>query len=168
VVSIFRGAGATNVRWVWSPNVDDGNLPFSDLYPGDRWVDWVSLDGYAWGSLKGGAWRSLESVFAASYDRLTRLTTKPVMIAETSANEDGHDKAEWIRTGLGRVLAQRFPRVRALIWFDKRFEGADWRVDSSPAALNTLRSVVASPAFSSDPSTLLSATAAVARVPRRR
>jgi len=43
VVSIFKEAGATNVRWVWSPNVNcEGQCPFQAFYPGDSWVDWVA------------------------------------------------------------------------------------------------------------------------------
>src|SRR5581483_8582485 len=42
VVSIFRQEGATNVEWVFSPNVDcAGKCPFTAFYPGDSWVDWV-------------------------------------------------------------------------------------------------------------------------------
>jgi Glycosyl hydrolase family 26 len=160
VVSLFRAEGASNVRWVWAPNVDDGELPFEAYYPGDGWVDWVGLDGYAWGHVKGGPWLSFAAIFGASYDRLGKLTAKPMMITETAANDDGYDKAGWIRAGLGRELA-KLSRVRALIWFDKAFEGADWRVDSSPAALAALRTALS--AFTSDPSGLLAPTAAGSR-----
>ena len=45
LVTVFAEEGASNVRWVWSPNVNpDGYLPFERLYPGDRWVDWLALD----------------------------------------------------------------------------------------------------------------------------
>ena len=49
VVSVFRGEGAANVKWVWSPNVDNGDYPFARYFPGDSWVDYVALDGYNWG-----------------------------------------------------------------------------------------------------------------------
>src|SRR4051794_35239575 len=81
IVSIFRQEGATNVKWVWCPNVDSGNYPFAQYFPGDEWVDYVALDGYNWGT--GGAgvnkWQSLSEVFAPSYEQLTQMSTKPVM-----------------------------------------------------------------------------------------
>ncbi len=38
---IFEQEGATNVRWVWAPNVKPGlPTPYAELYPGDDYVDW--------------------------------------------------------------------------------------------------------------------------------
>ncbi|MGN6700450.1 MAG: glycoside hydrolase family 26 protein, partial [Thermomicrobiales bacterium] len=51
VHDIFREEGATNVRWVWSPNVADAyTTPFAEVYPGDNYVDWIALVGYNWGT----------------------------------------------------------------------------------------------------------------------
>ena len=36
VVSVFRGEGADNVKWVWSPNVDNGDYPFTRYFPATR------------------------------------------------------------------------------------------------------------------------------------
>ncbi len=146
VVSIFRSEGVTNVQWVWSPNVDWGDAPFSAYFPGDAWVDWVGLDGYNWGTQKQSGWRSLGQVFGSSYDRITRLSDKPVMIAETAAPERGGDKAAWIRHGFLRDIPNRLPRVRAAVWFDRTKE-TDWRVNSSSSALAAFREVAASPLY---------------------
>src|SRR5205823_6909101 len=91
VHDVFVEEGATNVRWVWSPNVDyPGATPFEAMYPGDDYVDWVALDGYNWGGSNGYTpWRSFTGVFGASYFRLARLTTKPLMIAEVGCVEVG-------------------------------------------------------------------------------
>ncbi len=145
VVDLFRRAGATNVRWVWSPNTDcGGDCPFQNLYPGDAWVDWVALDGYNTGRV---GWKSLGQVFGPSYRKLIDLTGKPVMIAETSSTEVGGDKAAWIRQGLLQQVPADLPRVRAVVWFDQRTDG-DWRVDSSPSALSAFREVVRSRTYS--------------------
>ena len=97
VVSVFRAVGATNVLWVWSPNVDcGGQCPFDAFYPGDAWVDWVALDGYNYGPVDDVPWMSMAQIFGPSYDDLTALTTKPLMIAETASTEEGGDKAAWI------------------------------------------------------------------------
>jgi beta-mannanase len=147
VVGIFRAEGATNVRWVWSPNVDDGTMPFRAHYPGDRWVDWVALDGYNWGRLHGPeGWQSLGQVFGPSYDVLTRMTSKPVMLAELGATEHGGSKADWIRDALLRELPARMPKVRAFVWFDVEAE-ADWRTTSSPGAFEAFRQAVRTSAY---------------------
>lgn len=147
VVGIFRNAGADNVRWVWSPNVQCfGRCPFTAFFPGDEWVDWVALDGYNYAAASHVPWFSFTTLFAGSYDIITRLSAKPVMVAETASAEDGGDKAAWIRSAFLRALPTRFPRIRAVVWFDQAKE-TDWRVDSSTASLNAWRDVVSSPLY---------------------
>jgi hypothetical protein len=139
---VFRKAGALNVQWVWSPNVDYGGVPFEAMYPGDSYVDWVALDGYNWGTARTSGWRSLASIFGPSYDRLRRLSIKPMMIAETASSEIGGDKAAWIRTAFAQDLPRRLSAVKAVVWFDRDAE-LDWRISSSATALNAFRAVFA-------------------------
>jgi Glycosyl hydrolase family 26 len=154
VVDLFRFHGATNVRWVWSPNEDSGgNLQFAPLYPGDKWVDWVAMDGFDFGGTIG--WPSFTAIFGSTYERMAELSDRPMMIAETAAGEDGGDKAAWIASALGRELP-RFPRLRAVVWFDEEVPNADFRVDSSEASVGALRQALASPEYSATRRTLLS------------
>lgn len=145
VVGVFRQDGATNVKWVWSPTVDYGDYPFAAYFPGDSWVDYVALDGYNWGAagVGTGRWESLREVFASSYAKITQLSSKPVIIAETSSSEVGGNKANWIREGFLKTIPQDFPRVTAVIWFDRDAE-EDWRIDTSSSSLAAYREVVAS------------------------
>lgn len=144
VVRLFRKAGASNVRWVWSPNVDcDGRCPFGSFYPGNSWVDWTGLDGYNYGRLDHMPWMSLLSIFRRSYQELRRISHKPTMIAETSSIERGGDKAGWIRQGFLRDIPRRMPAIRLVIWFNRQKE-TDWRVDSSRKTLRAFREVVRS------------------------
>lgn len=142
----FVAAGATNVRWVWSPNIEyAGSTAFADLYPGDAYVDWVGLDGYNWGTSKAGkAWLSFEGIFLGSYQRLLSLTAKPMMIAEMASTEVGGDKAAWIRQAFLDQLPTTFPKVRAVTWFHENKE-TDWRVTSSAAALAAFQEAAGSP-----------------------
>jgi membrane-bound metal-dependent hydrolase YbcI (DUF457 family) len=135
IVSIFRSEGATNVRWVWTPYVDQNRLPFKRYYPGDAWVDWAGLDGFNWGN----PFQSFREVFEASYRSMVRLTSKPLMIAETGSVEGaGEAKSIWIRTAVRRILP-RLKHVRALVWWSAVHpNGTDWRIDTSPAALAAL------------------------------
>ena len=143
MVGIFRSEGATNVKFVFSPNIISPNSPdFTPMYPGDRYVDRVALDGYNWGrAAVGQHWRSFYDVFAASYAVLARLTSRPMLIAETASTEVGGDKAGWITHAFRRNMA-RFPRIRAVVWFNHRKE-TSWQVNSSAAALASYRRIVA-------------------------
>ncbi|MGI8857439.1 MAG: glycoside hydrolase family 26 protein [Thermomicrobiales bacterium] len=145
VWAIFRQEGATDVRWVWSPNVGDQTTDqFRTFYPGDGYVDWVGMEGYNWGTTQPwSAWADLATVFGATYSNLTRLTNKPFMIAETASTEVGGNKAAWITQGLLTDLPSRFPRVRAVVWFNENKE-TDWRVNSSAAALAAYTAVAKS------------------------
>ena len=101
---IFRSAGADNVRWVWTPNVDGGGqYPFRRFYPGDRWVDWVGLDGFNWA--KRGEWQSFTDLFGSSYETLSRISSRPMIVAETGSSQSGGDKAAWVSSALRREIA---------------------------------------------------------------
>jgi hypothetical protein len=168
VVGIFRERGASNVRWVWSPNVDYGGATFTEYFPGDAWVDWAALDGYNWGTLHGArGWQSFGAIFGPSYDVLAKLTRRPLMIAETASGESGGSKAAWIQSAFLTELPRRLPRIRAVVWFDQNKE-ADWRIVSSPASLDAYRQVAASPQFAAGAAELVGAPRVDAAAASRR
>jgi hypothetical protein len=129
---IFQREGATNVQWVWSPNIIDGSAPdFAPMYPGDADVDWVALDGYNWATRN--PWQSFTQIFQPSYDRITALTNKPLMIAEWGSTEQGGEKGAWLRSALTSEIPSRFPRIKAVVYFNQDYR-EDWRITSSEAA----------------------------------
>jgi glycosyl hydrolase family 26 len=152
LVKVFREVGADNVIWVWCPNVNTGHLPFMQYYPGNRWVDWVGLDGFNWGGSIG--WRPFSEIFAGSYEELVRATHKPVIIAETGSGQTGGDKAAWVASALETELSQ-FRWVRAVVWYNA-VDRADFRINSSPAALRAFRRGIAAPLYSGTRRELLS------------
>jgi hypothetical protein len=155
IVTIFRQERATNVEWVWSPNMDcGGRCPFTSFFPGQSYVDWLALDGYNYSLVNHAPWLTFSQIFSTSYAEVTKLTTKPVMIAETASAEPGGNKAQWI-TDAFQSLPASFPKVRALVWFD-RVKETDWTVNSSPASLAAWRAVVASAQNQGTAATLLS------------
>ena len=130
---VVEAAGATNVTWVWCPNIDTRHkfTPFEELYPGDAYVDWTGLDGYNQDGHSSFAW-----LFGDGYKRLLGLApAKPIMISQTSSVEEG--KAAWIADALTQ-LPRRFPRIKALVWFNWRINENGtwwpWHIESSPAA----------------------------------
>ncbi len=137
---IFRDQRATNVQWMFSPNIlsPDKNpaehlLPY---YPGDDVVDVVGLDGYNFGDHhdRWHEWTSYSNVFERTL-QAAQAWGKPLMISEVGC-ADGPRKPEWIKDFLASVSADS--RVSGFIYFnhDKRREGEpNWRLDSDPESL---------------------------------
>jgi beta-mannanase len=130
VHAIFTRAGASNVRWVWSPVAGDIT---AEQYPGPHEVDVVGLSGFVAGErVFGGQWRSFATMFGPSLTFVHALAPdKPISLAEVGAAQTGGDKAAWI-AGMFREI-QRRPYIRSIVWFNVRKE-ADWRIESSRAA----------------------------------
>jgi endoglucanase len=140
MVDLFREHGATNVRWVWSPNIRDepatpGNA-MESYYPGDTYVDVLGLDGYNWGTTRSwSSWRSFEQVFASAYQRITAIGPQPLWLTELASTDAGGDKSTWVRDMFSTTA---FPRVQALVWFNQNKE-SDWRINSSPQVADAFR-----------------------------
>ncbi len=143
---IFTAEGATNVKFVWAPNAD--SVPgtaanaIAAYWPGDAYVDYVAMDGYNFGGTTAGSWRSFDSVFASAYAKVTALSAKPLIIAETACSPIGGDKAAWIANMFASLPAS-YPRIVGVVWFNTNKE-ADWRVESSSASLAAFVSGMAS------------------------
>ena len=152
---LFRREGASNVSWVWCPNVEyPGSVkPIASLYPGDAYVDWSCLDGYNWGRdpARRGRWMSFDRVFRDTYTLLTTwiAPSKPMMIGETASTEHGGSKARWISDALRVQIPFNFPAVRAVVWFNKRWDGVDWPIESSPTARLAFEGAISTPAYAS-------------------
>jgi mannan endo-1,4-beta-mannosidase len=138
VRDIFRAEGVTNVKWIWCPNVIDprSKVPLSHYYPGGQYVDWLCIDGYNWGTnpAKPDRWKSFGALFGPTYAALTRISSRPIMIGEVSSTEIGGSKSGWIADALSSALPRRFPRIRALLWFNWNADSMDWVLESSPKA----------------------------------
>jgi len=146
LTTLFAHEGATNVRWVWSPNVTDEPRTeanrMENYYPGDDHVDVLALSGYNWGDTRPAiGWLSFEDILDEPYARLTRLGPQPVWMAETASSEVGGDKAAWIRAMFATTAA--FPRLEAIVWFNEDKE-TDWRIQSSVDALRAFASALRS------------------------
>lgn len=158
IVDVFRREGATNVRWVWNPNVGNplthaatgaGHWNwYANYYPGDAYVDYVGAHGFNAPKVWGGSWQSFtEMTDGDAADRmlsdlLRRYPHKPVLIGEFGTDEGtGDAKARWIREAYATMRARG---VAGAVWFHMDKE-ADWRIDSTPAALAAFREAMAQP-----------------------
>ncbi len=143
-VDIFKVSGADNVKWVWAPNVTDEPRIESNrmehYYPGEYYVDILALDGYNWGNTRAYTeWQSFEEVFTEPYERIAKLGSQPIWLAEVASAEIGGDKAAWIND---MFTSTAFPRIQAMIWFDEDKEAA-WHMNSSAQALAAFQSSLA-------------------------
>ena len=149
---VVTNAGATNVTWVFNPNLDIGPYKISDYWPGDAYVDWMGLDGYN----KGATSASFASLYGPSYSQLQALSTKPIMICEIGSLEYGTgEKGAWIKDVLETQLPTKFPQIRAFLWFNWRFYETDnnvtgfkpFPIESSASSLSAFAAGIASPTY---------------------
>ena len=141
VVDRFRQLGVTNVRWVWTVT---GYLPhaklFSEMYPGDSYVDWIAFDQYNYFGCKGNPdWLSFAQTELPTYTwiRAHISATKPLMLAEFSTAVDRADPAaqqQWYQQ-VPQVLERQLPGVKAVVQWDSSVPGpdCDLSLDTGPA-----------------------------------
>jgi hypothetical protein len=163
IVDIFRKEGATNVQFVWCQRANDSNTInkgnnrdlLKQLYPGDDYVDYIALDGYA---SSRNNWRSLQDEFRPMYQLQTSFSTRPMIFYEVGAAENPNDpmaKANWITQGFLTTIPSQFPDVRAVSWMNAKnsfinpgtTNDADWAVDTSQNSLDAWKQVVVSPLY---------------------
>jgi hypothetical protein len=146
VHDLFEAAGATNVTWVWCPNLEySGSVPYSQLYPGDAYVDWTCLDGYN----KAGSSVSFSNLYTQSYHDLLQIApSKPIMIGEIGSLEYAAGaKANWI-SEMFSALPTNFPQIKALVWFNWRCSESgtyhDYEIESSSSSQAAFANGIAS------------------------
>ncbi|MCO4253752.1 glycosyl hydrolase [Pseudarthrobacter cellobiosi] len=142
VHDIVAASGASNVSWVWSPNVPYyGSTDLAGLFPGAGYVDVVALDGYNWGtSASWSGWISPQDLFAPGIAQVRTLAPGvPILISETASSEAGGNKAAW-NTELVSYLAAQ-PDVMGFVWFHLQKE-TDWRINSSASSASAFKSAL--------------------------
>ena len=159
VHDIFTAAGASNVTWVWCPNIASPiTRSFSALYPGDAYVDWTCFDGYN----KYDTWLGFNTIFTGSgidwlYDSYQEILnvapSKPIMIGETGsleAGDGGAQKAAWITDGFTTQLSKNLPQIRAVVLFNWNSNNPLYDtlpIESSPASISAFAAAIASNSF---------------------
>lgn len=150
---IIASEGATNVIWVWSPNViTPTSIPYASLYPGNSYVDWIGLDGYNWGKTQSWSnWQSFSQVFLQSYSSITSLApTKPLMIAEVNTTDVGGDKPVWYQDMLATQIPNNFPKVKAVLFYNEtrmKQENVNWLINVTPASLQSFMENIQNPMY---------------------
>jgi mannan endo-1,4-beta-mannosidase len=131
VHDIFTQLGVKNVIWVWSPNIVwNGSTNPAELYPGNKYVDWIGLSGY-YGTPGMTQYRSFDATFNQTIAQLRRFTNKPLVITETGATNVNGLMARWITQMFQQLPAHT--QIIGIIWFEG-IAAVDWRVADYPAA----------------------------------
>ena len=134
IVKTFRAAGSRNAIWMWTVNVINNDLPVpipdpAPWWPGSSYVNWVGIDGYYYNSSS-----AFPSLFGPTIVDIRKLTSDPILIAETGADFTANQPAK---------IADLFEGIRVygllgFVWFDENVEGRSWRINSA-AAFTVLR-----------------------------
>jgi mannan endo-1,4-beta-mannosidase len=145
---IHTKVGAKNVKYLWSPGSPCPRCtPYSRIYPGNKYVDYVGFTAFNWGLSRG--WKSMVQKFTPAMKQLAKVTRKPVIAAETGTTDESGKKAAWIGNGYPTVY-KTFHNLTAIIYFnlDMRFvQQPDWSLAHPPAALAAYRAIAALPRF---------------------
>lgn len=135
VVTIFRQAGAANVRWMWTITTVTNSGPWiGEWWPGIEWVNFIGVDGYYYYSSS-----TFTTVFGQTLTDIRQFTKAPVVISEVgigiNANRDKQIS--------GLFAGARVNRIGGIIWFDvSQNDGIyhqDWRLEGDKSALSAFR-----------------------------
>jgi hypothetical protein len=148
--NLFEAAGASNVVWVWCPNV--GPVNWDPYYPGNAYVDVIGVDGFS--NTRYG-YQTFEHLFGNFFSHFAGR--KPLMVVETATDSGngnpslGIGSAASFISGMSSYLrAVAGPRygVVAMCWFDAdTTDGYNWRVDQTPASWRAWLAMAREPYF---------------------
>lgn len=147
---LFRAAGATNVVWVWCPNLTPAN--WDPYYPGSAYVDVIGVDAFS--NIRYG-YQTFEQLFNGFFAHFAGR--KPQMVVETATNSGNGDQSLGIGSAASYISGMASylrsvggPRygVVAVCWFDvDNKDGFNWRVDQTPAAWQAWLAMARTPYF---------------------
>ena len=129
VHDVFAAEGVRNVIWSWDPTQQHSQFrpgevayPAASWYPGNRYVDWIGIDGYI------GHGQNFNDVFGYQLHDIRRVTSKPIYLAETGVGDGSHEARQMatLFAGLRRW------RLIGLVWFDLNRKNS-WSLQGKPA-----------------------------------
>lgn len=150
VYSIIN-AVAPQAEFVWHVNYDEEYQNVVKYFPGNDYVDYIGA------SIYGNYVPKQEPIPFAKlatmiFDILDLISAKPKAISEIGVTEAAPGaKAKWIKEAFEYIEASK--RYQFVSWWHSKFKGANqseytnYRIDSSPEALQAYREAVSSPVF---------------------
>jgi mannan endo-1,4-beta-mannosidase len=136
---VFAAERVRNVIWSWDPTHQYSRsksgrtaYPASMWYPGNKYVDWIGIDGYV------GAGQNFKQVFGYQLRDIRRLTRKPIYLAETGVGDGAHEVAQ-IRNLFAGIWHWH---LAGLVWFDLNRKNS-WSLEGKPVKDAAYRRAVA-------------------------
>jgi mannan endo-1,4-beta-mannosidase len=130
--AIFAADGATDVVWIWNPNViSASDVPLRPYYPGNAYVTWVGLTGYF--PMSGPV--TFSQLFGSTIDEIRHFTRKPFIVVETAV-QTGPNDVTCTRNLVTGVL--RRSDMLGLVWFEFDKGGVNWSLADRPAVRHAL------------------------------
>jgi hypothetical protein len=144
VWTIFHNAGVSNVLWVWSPNVQSkkhAGLPdLSASYPGDKYVDWIGIDGYI-----ASADQTFHDRFQPTFDQLRAFVPdKPWIIAECGVSTNA-SKPRQLKNVVSAVARRK--RLVGMNYFNTNKSTGNYLLDETSESLSAFRNAIANPVY---------------------
>ncbi|MFE5855162.1 glycosyl hydrolase [Streptomyces sp. NPDC056500] len=148
----FRALGVTNVVWTWIITGYSGhNKLFPQLYPGDRYVDWVGYNQYNYYRCHDAPWMTFEQTqkTAHAWIRKNISATKPLMLSEFGTADDPSKpsaQAGWYKE-VPRVVKE-LDGVKAALQWNWRDPGPHCDLSlARDASWKSLKKAVSDPYF---------------------
>ncbi len=135
VVDIFRHQNASNVYFVYHPDMSTNVEDMKKWYPGDKYIDWILASAYGEDDGVGCL-----GILKRSYNQLVLISPlKPMGIEEW-----GIGSPEDTKNTLAALAHGKFPKIKILsIWNEGPLGGKDRRIEQSPEMLNAYRNGIA-------------------------
>ena len=152
--NVFDQAGATNVTWVWCPNLTPTDN-WDAYYPGSAYVDVIGVDAFS--NVKY-TWQTFQQMFEGFFAHFAAFAPgKPQLVAETATNSgagapvvDIGSAASFIsgmRSYLKDVAGPKY-NVIGVCWFDSdTSDGINWRVDQTAQSWQAWLALARDPYF---------------------
>lgn len=139
VHDLFVAAGATNVEWVWSPNVLAGATSnMVNEYPGSQYVDVIGIDGYNFGTaIRNSTWVAPAEIFGSTLELLAKLHLgKPIVVDEVGCAQVGGSKATWISNFVKLLSTET--QVKGFLWSEFNTP-IKWGLENSTSSLAAMK-----------------------------
>ncbi|MDZ7725980.1 MAG: glycosyl hydrolase [Candidatus Campbellbacteria bacterium] len=169
IIDIFRDEGVQNVTWfyhvncIWDSDIGNPEASVDGYYPGDDYIDWIGVSCYGSQNPKNDFWWDMSLTFDNVYQQITESNMiseeKPIALMEYGVTEDER-KPEWMEDFFEDIVSGRYPRLKALSWWQSEFcvvydetedqgcaQWTDIRVNSSQEALGVYRDYMSHDVF---------------------
>lgn len=161
IIDLFREEGVENATWfyhvncIWPSQVNRPESSIDAYYPGDDYIDWIGISCYGSQDERATYWWPMSETFDLAYDAIENSSLigkdKPVGLMEYGVVEEPR-KLQWMRDFFADVENGRYPRLKAMSWWQSEFcltyndhsrggcaHAADIRANSSPESQELYR-----------------------------